>query len=291
MSETSLIVAPPPSSAATPPSPPTLGISILGGVAIGKDTSGNLRLSIRGLAARNPHTQRFILVGTADGDKPEPIDVTELILPGAERFIFRLPVAADAVKKGDIIVKSDSPFNVIFVNEVVGEGRALSGVELISSDEVVYLPPATSFGLRLFVKAVSIFDLFGSHHSPDGKARHHGGTPPWIDPSILLLQLLDTAGTTTAGTTTAGTATPDPTAAASAPAAPAPRNDLLTELLLFQSLSGDKNELSRLLPLLLLRGQGGNSLETILLLQSLQHLGHNHGAKPESSSQRAGGGP
>lgn len=257
MSDTSLTTATAPLSLIASSAPATLGTSIFGGVAIGKDTSGNLKLSVRGLAAQNPNTHRFILVGTTGGEKG-PIDVTELILPSADKYIYRLPVTADNVMQGDIIVKSDSPFNVIFVDKVDDGGRAVHGVELITSDRVVYLPPATFFGPRLFVKAVSIFDLFGLHHPGTGTSGTAAGTPMGIDPNFLFLLTMGDTGSTSVGSG-GGSGS---------------KNDPLAELLLLQSLAGNRADLSRLIPLLLLRGQGGDSLETILLLQSLQQSGH-----------------
>lgn len=135
--------------------------SLFGGVSIGRDTSGNIKLSLGGdrlgLAIRSPEG-RFFARG-ADGLK----DVTDLTMDAFEGVVVRLPVTS--VKEGDVIVISESPFTAAFVDEVGSGGHCR--VSKTDGSVTDFEPPANLLGQRFFVKATSLLESFGDSAGGD----------------------------------------------------------------------------------------------------------------------------
>ena len=212
--------------------------SLFGSVAIGKDTSGNFKQSVYGLAVRSGLQGRYI--ARRDG---ELVDVTDLTFDGTENLIYRFPKKHPTPKK-DIIIRSDIPFSVLFVEEVSADGK-VKGLDPATGEIQEYRPVTNLLNIHFFVAAVGPENLIGGDEDDDAK-------------ELLPLLLLGNQGT--------GTQTADP----------------LTTVLLLRSL-GSKEIDSKVLPmLLLLRGAatGGSSnqgaganpadpLTSILLLRSV----------------------
>jgi hypothetical protein len=119
--------------------------SIFGSVAIGKDTSGNFKQSIYGLAVRSTPDGKFI----ARHDD-ELVDVTDLTFDGTENLIYRLP--KEMPKPKDIIVRSDSPFSVIFATEV--DGGTVKGIDPATGELQEYRPVTNLLNVHFFVTVV-----------------------------------------------------------------------------------------------------------------------------------------
>jgi hypothetical protein len=201
--------------------------SIFGGVSIGRDTSGNVKPSIKGLAVK-------VADGTfvaRDGDGF--LDVGGFVFDGGEKYVYRLPVSEQQVEPGDLLIMSDSPFQALFVKAM--KDGTIFGLDPTSGSVVEYVPHANMFGLKFFVKAVSLIENLGS-----------GGAA-----ELLPLLLLGDGG---GGMTGSGDG-----------------DSGLTTLLLLQSLGGGQAaDINKLLPLLLLlKDNKGDSLESLLLLQAL----------------------
>ena len=195
--------------------------AIFGRVRIGKDTSGNFKLSFKGLAVRTEDGKFF----AKDGD--HMLDVSDLTLDGAEGYIYRLPV--QSVKPGDLIITSENPFDVLFV-QAVGEDGGLSGLDPRNNTVVDYVQPTNLFNVQFFVKVVSLVDVLGGNTANE-----------------QLLPFLLLANRSERGRT----------------------DDSLTTLLMLQALGGnplDGNSL--LLPLLLMDGKS-DALEMFFLMQVL----------------------
>ena len=90
--------------------------SIFGSVAIGKDTSGNFKQSMYGLAVRPASDGKFVA-----RHKGQLTDVTDLVFDGSETLFYRLPTK-DLVPGKDVLVRSDNPFSVLFVDEILAGG-------------------------------------------------------------------------------------------------------------------------------------------------------------------------
>ena len=218
--------------------------SIFGGAAIGKDMSGNFKLSFKGLAVR---TGDHNYVAKDGGHL---IDVTDLTLDGTESFVYRLPV--QSVECGDVIIMSETPFKVMFVQEVHEDGQKLLGSVAQTGTIESWSPATNLFNFQFFVKVVSLLDGFGGDISTN---------------NLLPLLLLGDRGTGSKS------------------------DDSLTTLLMLQTLGGKALEGNSLLPLLLLTGNKSDGLETLLLLQGLggdkNLLGNLVGRQPKLPSPGA----
>jgi hypothetical protein len=143
--------------------------SLFGGVSVGRDTSGNIKVSFVGdkfaLAIRS--TGGDFYIREKNGIK----NVTDLTVDAFEGMVLRLPVKE--VKEGEIVVLSESPFTAAFIDEV-GTGGT---VRVAKTDGSVtdFEPPANLLGQRFYVKATNLMESFGS-----------GGG----DKNLLLLMLL-----------------------------------------------------------------------------------------------------
>src|SRR6266496_1420495 len=131
--------------------------SLFGTVTIGKDTSGNFRHSFKGLAVRATTEGKFIAY-----DGHEFIDVTNVTIEGGESYVYRLPVKIP--QNGDLIVRSDNPFSVLFVEKVLDEhGAHIEGFDPATNTCVEYCPPANVLGCRFFIKVVSLMGRLFKH--------------------------------------------------------------------------------------------------------------------------------
>lgn len=230
--------------------------SLLSGVALGKDTSGNFKPSIKGLAVRRPDG-KFVV-----HDGQQMLDVSDLTLDGADNFIYRLPM--QSVKQGDVIITSDSPFSVLFVQDVSDNGK-LSGLDPHTNTVVEYIPPANLLNIHFFVKVVSLLDglagdmerdnllplLLLNNKSNDGLTtvllmQALGGTS--LDSKNLLPLLLLLGNKNDSNKT----------------------GDSLTTLLLLQTFGGKALDSNSMLLLLLLGDNKSDGLETLLLMQALE---------------------
>jgi hypothetical protein len=201
--------------------------SIFGDVAIGKDTSGNFRPSIEGLAVRMTPTGKFVAEV-----HDQLMDVSDLTFDGAENFIFRVPV--QQIKKGDLIITSENPFYVLFVQKVKDDGT-ICGLDPRTSAIIDYVPPTSLFKTRFFIKVISLMDGLMGKIGPDN-----------------LLPLLLLSGNGAADKTDGG----------------------LSMFLLMQTLGGKGADLKSLLPLLMLSGGKGDFVQTLLLMQAIKGESH-----------------
>jgi hypothetical protein len=121
--------------------------SVFGSVAIGKDTSGNFKQSMYGLAVKATADGRFVA-----RHKNELVDVTDLTIDGTENLIYRLPTKKPTPKK-DIIIRSDNPFSVLFVEEVLA-GGTVKGIDPATGDVQEYRPVTNLLSTNFFVTVV-----------------------------------------------------------------------------------------------------------------------------------------
>jgi hypothetical protein len=127
--------------------------SILNGISIGKDTTGNFRLCPEGLAVRTVADGKFF-VAKNEG----LLDVSDLTIDGAENFVYRVPVRPNDVRKGDLIVTSENPFSVLFVDTVDSNG-VLSGVDPGEQERSEHVPTTNLLiGSPLYVKVICLID-------------------------------------------------------------------------------------------------------------------------------------
>jgi len=128
--------------------------SMFGGVSIGREMSGNIKPSIKGLAVK-----------VADGkfvarDGNGFFDVGGFVFDRGDKYVYRLPVNEGQVQAGDLLIMSDSPFQALFV-EAVKDGTIIA-LDPTSGSVVEYVPHTNMFGMKFFVKAVSLIENIGS---------------------------------------------------------------------------------------------------------------------------------
>lgn len=198
--------------------------SIFGGVAIGREASGNVKPSIKGLAVRVADGN-FV---ARDGDGL--VNVSGFVFDGGDKYVYRLPVNEQQIEPGDLLITSDAPFRSLFVKSV--KDGIIVGLDPQSSAVIEYVPPTNMLGVKFFVKAVSLIGSLGSGAASD-----------------LLPLLLMADGSNSMSDAGDG-------------------DNGLTTLLLMQTLGGGKSmDINKLLPLLLLKGNKSDGLESLLLLQ------------------------
>ena len=122
--------------------------SIFGSVAIGKDTSGNFKLSPYGLAVRSGPDSRFI----ARRDD-ELVDVTDITFAGTENLIYRIPKMTPSEK--DIIIRSDNPFSVLFVDKVDNDDGRVEGTD--PDGNIQQVRPVTNLLTQALAERSSFF--------------------------------------------------------------------------------------------------------------------------------------
>jgi hypothetical protein len=123
--------------------------SLLGGIAIGRDNSGNFRPSLKGVAVRIERS-RFVAL-----DNDRLLDVTPLTFEGADDTLYRVPIKDP--RKGDLIIISDNPLRALFVQEVLTNGH-LRGLDPINSAVSDYVPTSNLLDLKFYIKIVSLMD-------------------------------------------------------------------------------------------------------------------------------------
>jgi hypothetical protein len=132
--------------------------SLVGGVSIGLDRSGVFGVSTAGLAVRD-RNGRYKARKTDDNTF---IDVTEVScsLDDPQCWVVRLPILAEKVDKGDLLVLAEDPIRVLLVQGNRYPGRPY-GVTV--DGEYLEFQPAPNFLLKkaVAVKVMSVFDLFG----------------------------------------------------------------------------------------------------------------------------------
>jgi len=133
--------------------------SILGSVTLGKDTTGNFKQSIYGLAVRATTDGKFIA-----RHKNKYMDVTTGTIDGTDNLVYRLPVKMP--KPGDIIIRADDPFSVLFVEKIDDTGN-VTGFDPSTEDIVEYRPVTNMFNLNFFIKVVGPDNLLGGKNSDD----------------------------------------------------------------------------------------------------------------------------
>jgi len=96
--------------------------------------------------------------------KTSTMDVTTGTIDGTDNLVYRLPVKMP--KPGDIIIRSDDPFSVLFVEKIDDTGN-VTGFDPSTEDIVEYRPVTNMFNLNFFIKVVGPDNLLGGKNSDD----------------------------------------------------------------------------------------------------------------------------
>jgi len=131
-------------------------VSLLGGISLGVDTSGNFRLSPNGIAVRRDN--RFYAL-----DEGHLIDVTEMSF---DSTFVRVPASVASLReKKDVIISSDKPVSALFVLGVT-EG-IVDAIDVSASERVEYLPSSNLLLKdRFVVRVAGLVDSKGADILP-----------------------------------------------------------------------------------------------------------------------------
>lgn len=129
--------------------------SILG--EIGKVTTEQFKLSFQGVAIRTekPTAGTDASYAVYNPLENRMVDVMDFVLD-VENVFYKIPVALNQLKQGDIIIAKDKPLVVKSVDEKKFSIRALNP---ITNNETTYKPAGNLFGFQFITKVVSMFDM------------------------------------------------------------------------------------------------------------------------------------
>ena len=118
-----------------------------------------VRMSIYGIAVKNN-------AGTYVSFNPqsqEIIDVDILNFDG-EQFLYKMPVAINAIRTGDVVIHSRKPMFVEVVNET-----DITVVDVFEGERKNIMPTKSPFGFNFMTKVVSIMDMMNGGSAPSAE--------------------------------------------------------------------------------------------------------------------------
>lgn len=110
-----------------------------------------------GLAIRNSKGEYF----TYNPTSKQTIDVTGFTF-SFQNMVYRMPVAASAVKEGDMIIHKHHP---MFVSAV--DGSNIEVVDILESEVKTVIPTSNPFGFNFITKIMPIINFGNTAPSPD----------------------------------------------------------------------------------------------------------------------------
>lgn len=114
----------------------------------------SVRMSPYGMAIKNASGSYVAY----DAKSKQVMDVDIFNFDGANKFIYKMPVAFKDIAVGDVVVHSRKP---MFVLEKRGESR-LSVLDIFDGEEKTIVLTKSPFNFDFITKVVSLFDLSGS---------------------------------------------------------------------------------------------------------------------------------
>lgn len=114
----------------------------------GPCTNNNVRLSVYGLAVEN-NNQEWVSYDAANGS----IMNVDLLNFDARKYMFKMPVAINDVKVGDVIVHNRVPMFVLGI-----EDNGIVAVDVKMGEEKKILPTKSPFGFNFITKIICLFD-------------------------------------------------------------------------------------------------------------------------------------
>jgi hypothetical protein len=113
----------------------------------------SVRMSLYGMAIKNASGSYVAY----DSKSKQIVDVDILNFEGANKFMYKMPVAIKDVRSGDVVVHCRKP---MFVNKVQGDGR-LKVLDIYTGEEKTIVPTTSPFGFNFITKVVSLVDMTG----------------------------------------------------------------------------------------------------------------------------------
>lgn len=118
-----------------------------------------VRMSIYGIAVKN-NTGTYV---SFNPQSQEIIDVDILNFDG-EQFLYKMPVAINAIRTGDVVIHSRKPMFVEVVNET-----DITVVDVFEGERKNIMPTKSPFGFNFMTKVVSIMDMMNGGSTPSAE--------------------------------------------------------------------------------------------------------------------------
>lgn len=115
----------------------------------------SVHMSMYGMAIKNA-SGTYVAYDVKTGNI---MDVDIINFEGANKFMYKLPVALNAVQTGDVIVHQRHP---MFVSEVDMQANRMVVVDIYDGEEKVIVPTASPFGFSFITKVVSLINFANS---------------------------------------------------------------------------------------------------------------------------------
>ena len=115
----------------------------------------SVHMSLYGMAIKNA-SGTYVAYDVKTGSI---MDVDIINFEGANKFMYKMPVALSAVQVGDVIVHSKHP---MFVSEVDIETNRMVAVDIYDGEEKVIVPTQSPFGFSFITKVASLFNFAGT---------------------------------------------------------------------------------------------------------------------------------
>lgn len=117
----------------------------------------SVRMSLYGMAIKNA-SGTYVAY---DSKSKQIMDVDILNFEGANKFMYKMPVAIKDVRSGDVVIHARRP---MFVQMVAADGR-LKVLDIYDGEEKTIVPARSPFGFDFATKVVSFIDFSTADNS------------------------------------------------------------------------------------------------------------------------------
>ena len=139
-------------------------MNMFGNFDFGKVNGDNVRMSMYGIAVKNS-AGTWVSYNSNNG---EIVDVDIMNFNGSN-FMYKVPVALNQVKVGDVVIHNRKPMFVIGI-----DNNKFTAVDVVVGEEKTVLPTKNMFGFNFITKVISFMDFNGenkpSENNPFGNA-------------------------------------------------------------------------------------------------------------------------
>ena len=115
----------------------------------------SVHMSMYGMAIKNA-SGTYVAY---DAKNNQIMDVDILNFEGMNKFMYKMPVALNDIKVGDVIVHAKHP---VFVRSTDMKENRLYVLDIYDGEEKIIVPTVSPFGFNFVTKVVSLFNFTGS---------------------------------------------------------------------------------------------------------------------------------
>ena len=130
-------------------------MNMFGNFDFGKVNGDNVRMSMYGIAVKNS-AGTWVSYNSNNG---EIVDVDIMNFNGSN-FMYKVPVALNQVKVGDVVIHNRKPMFIIGI-----DNNKFTAVDVIAGEEKTVLPTKNMFGFNFITKVISFMD-FNNENKP-----------------------------------------------------------------------------------------------------------------------------